>query len=147
MAKPLERRACSTSVGRVARISKASRSAAGLHDPCFLSDEVYVVSELKQQFGLHWLFAAISLLAVVFAVIATNGGALMAVVVMGTLTPALVLLWIISYWLRDKIFGLKPEPLASSLRDPLGFNDDQRHQNKSQRSELDSKLGEHDACQ
>ena len=81
------------------------------------------MSDSKPQFGLAWLFAAITVLVVLMAVAATNGGAIVAVVVVGIFAPTFVLLWIAATWLRDQMFGMKSEPLASSLRDPLGFND------------------------
>jgi len=68
-----------------------------------------------------------ALLAICFATIATNGRALMAVLLAGTLTPTLVLAWIDIGMLRDNVFGVRKEPLASTKRDPLGFNDTVRN--------------------
>ena len=80
-------------------------------------------SQNPPQFDLRWLFGSIALLCVCFAAVATNGNAVGVVIILGMLAPAFALAWIAWMHLRDRTFGVKSEPLASTRRDPLGFNE------------------------
>ena len=89
------------------------------------------------QFDLRWLFGSIALLSICFAAVATKGNAIGIVIVAGSLTPAFVLAWIAFTYFRDRTFGTKSEPLASTKRDPLGINEAARM--KQEQNSVDEK--------
>ena len=65
-------------------------------------------------------------LSILFAVVATQGYAIFALCVVGILSPAVVLAYIVFVRFREEVFGKRNEPLASSLRDPLGIEENAR---------------------
>ena len=72
-----------------------------------------------RQFSLRWMLLAVSLFSIVFAIAATLWDAIGVMFVVGILTPGLICSYMMAICFRDKLFGPRDRPLASSARDPL----------------------------
>jgi len=72
-----------------------------------------------RQFSLKWMLLAVTLFSIIFAVAATLWDAISIMFVVGILAPILIASYMVIVSFRDKLFGARERPLASSARDPL----------------------------
>lgn len=72
-----------------------------------------------RQFSLKWMLLAVTLFSIIFAVAATLSDVISVMFVVGILAPILIASYMAIVSFRDKLFGARERPLASSARDPL----------------------------
>jgi len=72
-----------------------------------------------RQFSLKWMLLAVTLFSIIFAVAATPWDAIGVMFAVGILAPILIASYMAVVCFRDKLFGVRERPLASSVRDPL----------------------------
>jgi len=83
-----------------------------------LADTGGNISALRQ-FSLKWMLLAVTLFSIIFAVAATPWAAIGVMFAVGIFAPILIASYIAVVCFRDKLFGARERPLASSARDPL----------------------------